>query len=342
MATAKVFLSSEGHGIPSGQDRRFGLLSRLSSIARFFIAVILCLTPLTAVLVLGWLMRLMRQEENSEHERLQNNAKRRKRVPLPRWVKAEALSPSKGMSRWLGSFSQNLKLGVRALITLALGTLPFTLLWLFSWWGGWENSFNKGYEQAWVGPITALIGIAISLPLLTRLPMALAHQAALGSMSGYFAWREVSSLIRAAGWRYILLAFLIVLAALPLFLAKAAPVFVEQWSPGFTGRNAEEIKSFAQSYQVFTSVYLVAVLVWLRRSAARLHAFAAIRLEVKKPSHRVSNFLSGGVRTAILWFIWFGLVAQIYVGQFINHQWVYWLNHPILVIPWIPPLGAAL
>ena len=54
-----------------------------------------------------------------------------------------------------GSLGANLKLGAQSLFNIWVLTLPPCALWLFAWWGGWENSFNKGYEQFAVGPSVA-------------------------------------------------------------------------------------------------------------------------------------------------------------------------------------------
>lgn len=318
-------------------------LGRLVFLIRLLVGALFCLTPVTAILVLGWLMRLMQREEALTRARLQGHqAASMRRARLPRWILVEAQVSAKGLTRWFGSLAENVRFGLAALVTVAAGTLPFTLLWLFSWWGGWENSFNKGYEQAWVGPTVGLLGVAISLPLLARLPMALAHQAAEGRMSAFFSRRHVRQLIRAAGWRYVLLSFLFVTAAVPLFLAKSAPVFVEQWSPGFLERDAAAIKDFAGTYRFVSALYLMAVLVLLRRMAARQHARAALALSHQGRQGAFSFSLGTIVQTLFLWLIWFGLVVQIYVGQFVSHQWVSWLNHPLIELPWVLPLGIPI
>jgi len=340
MTTAEALASSES--VPRAPRWIAALFGRLASLVRFFVGVIFCLTPFTAVFVLGWIIRLMQREEAVTRERLEGVANASRRARLPRWIMSEAPTSSKGLGRWFGSLVDNLRFALAALVTIAAGTLPFTLLWLFSWWGGWENSFNKGYEQAWVGPTVGLIGVAVSLPLLARLPMALAHPAAEGRMGAFFAWRHVRRLIRAAGWRYIVFSFLFVTAAMPLFIAKSAPVFVEQWSPGFLDRNAEAVQDFAGGYRFLVAFYLLFMLLLLRRAAARLHARAA--LAIAQHEEKRARFFSLGtvLQALLLWVIWFGIVAQIYVGQFFSHQWVSWLNHPLVGLPWILPLGVTL
>jgi hypothetical protein len=321
---------------------RPSLLARFASVARFALGVILCLTPVTAILVLGWLMRLMQREEDHARKRMQAAAAGEQRPRLPHWITGETPRSAGRLTRWFGSLVDNLRHGLAALAALAVGTLPFTLLWLFSWWGGWENSFNKGYEQAWVGRTIGLVGVAIALPLLTRLPMALAHQAAEGRIGAFFAFREVRRLIRLASWRYVGLSLVFVLAALPLFVAKGAPVFVEQWNPGFTDRNAAGIEAFGQSYRFWATAYLLAALLFLRRASARLHARAALALAAGNASPSLLASTAAIVRSLLLGILWFAFVVQIFVGQFLNHQWVAWLNHPLVGLPWLPPLGAAL
>jgi hypothetical protein len=321
---------------------RRSLLTRFASVVRFALGVILCLTPVTAILVLGWLMRLMQREEDHARKRMQAAALGEHGPRLPHWITGETPHSASRLTRWFGSLLDNLRHGLAALVALAIGTLPFTLLWLFSWWGGWENSFNKGYEQAWVGRTIGLLGVAIALPLLARLPMALAHQAAEGRIGAFFAFREVRRLIRLASWRYVGLSLLFVLAALPLFVAKGAPVFVEQWSPGFTERNAAEIEAFGRSYRFGATAYLLAALVFLRRASARLHARAALVLAAGNASPSLLSSVAAIVRSLLLGILWFALVVQIFVGQFLNHQWLAWLNHPLVGLPWLPPLGAAL
>jgi len=83
-------------------------------------------------------------------------------------------------------------------------------------------------------------------------------------------------------------------------------------------------------------------LVFLRRASARLHARAALVLAAGNASPSLLSSIAAIARSLLLGILWFALVAQIFVGQFLNHQWVAWLNHPLVALPWLPPLGAAL
>ncbi len=313
------------------------ILRKLGSVLRLAAAVFLCLTPLTAVLVMGWLMTLMQRETVVQRRRLAQPNTRIPRPSLPNWLVVEEPRRGSLAGHLTGALRRNLRDGCAAFLTTAACVLPFGLLWLFSWWSGWDNSFQKGYEQSWVGPVIGLTGVVLALPLLTHLPMALARQAAEGRMSAFFAIGHVRRLIRQVGWRYGWLCFLTALASFPLFVFKGAALFVENWSPGFLTRNAEELQTFAQVYRFWATVYLVIAVVVLRGLAARIYARAAHRLEtVPNPG----SALGVALRTAMVWCIWMGLVVQVYVGQFLNHQWIAWLNQPAVALPWLPLPGA--
>ncbi|MEM7190344.1 MAG: DUF4013 domain-containing protein [Pseudomonadota bacterium] len=317
------------------------LLRWVASLIRFIVAVVLCLNALTAILVLGWLMRTQRGDIVARRLRLEDPTGGHPKARLQNWL--IGTDNSQGfLRRWFGGLIENARDGVASLLTLLAGTLPFTLLWMFSWWGGWENSFNKGYEQSWVGPAIGGLGILIALPILTYLPMALAHQAAESRMSAFFAIGTVKRLIRHVWWRYFLLCLMIVLLTFPLFAAKSLPVFVENWYPRFVSFDQDEAASFATTYRLVTTFYLVFVIVIWRRAAARLYARAAVRLEKAGKAGPKATWLAMLLRTLLFWVVWFGLVAQVFVGQFVNHQWTAWINHPTLILPWLPPLGASL
>jgi hypothetical protein len=326
---------------PQSTARHSAWSSWIGGLARFSIGVLLCLTPLTAVLVMGWLMRLMQTEHLVARAKLDGHADAPARARLPRWILAETAAARTGAPYWTGSLRANLRLGLSACITVTIGTLPFTGLWLVAWWAGWENSFNKGYEQAWVGPTLGLLGVAISLPLLSGLPMAMAHQAAEGNIASFFAWRDVRKLLRAAGWRYVGLCLLIVVAAAPLLVARIAPVLVEHWLPDFADRNADEIAAFANTYRLSCAVYLLASLVLVRRLAARLHAGAMSVIEVAAPPPALGRAVADAARTVALLGIWLGFVTLVYVGQFMSHDWLGWIVHPLIGLPWLPLPGST-
>ena len=143
------------------------------------VCIVLCLTPVTAVVVLGWLTR---KTANDVEARLVGQAYHRPNLIFG------TVRPNRWMTwQWLGALAGGLWLnfvvGIRAWIAVLVLLAPFELIWLASWFAGWENSFNKGYELSGVWPITSLAAVLLSLPVLTLVPMAIAHQAVQGRIA---------------------------------------------------------------------------------------------------------------------------------------------------------------
>ena len=155
-----------------------GLVYRLSAFAKMAVAVLLALTPFTAFLVLGWLVRLMRREAVITAVRNRCGVTRPNALSV--MLAEPELSGFVHFPGWWTGLWRTVLDGARAVAVSAALVLPFGLLLLFSWWAGWENSFNKGYEQAWVGPLLGLVGAGLALVILVHMPMAFAHFAAEG------------------------------------------------------------------------------------------------------------------------------------------------------------------
>src|SRR5262249_16419104 len=64
------------------------------------------------------------------------------------------------------SLWRNFKVGFQGLFCTYLLTGWGCLLMLVSWEFGWLNSFNKGYEQAWIGPTTGFLGVLLLIAAL--------------------------------------------------------------------------------------------------------------------------------------------------------------------------------
>lgn len=298
-------MSAEAPVRSRGVSTRLGRL--LARAAGWLLGALLCLTPLTAVLAQGWLMARMRRIALGDLDR--------KPLALRLWRIA--------------------RLGGEASLALFIGLAPLTFLLLFSWWGGWENSFNKGYEQSWVGPTLALAGVVLGLPLLARAPMALAHQAAEGRLSAFFERRAVNAVMARAGWEHVALAAAFVLAAAPLLGAKALPVFVEQIRPGFESMSEQEVRRFAFLWRVGAAAYLFGALWLLRGWSARLYVKARGR-----SAGRTRWRLGPMLRHVLVCTLWLLLIAQLYIGQFMHHRWIDWLNPPLAALPLAPGLGG--
>jgi hypothetical protein len=275
-------------------------------IADLGIGGLLCATPVTSVLALGWISRQMAAVQTGG--------------PRPGWV----LGPpgTRGIVRAAGGLGANIRTGFRTLAGLAVWTLPVTLGWLGAWWAGWENSFNKGYEQAAVGPAVFLFATLMALPVLALLPFAAALGAREGRLGGFVDLPRVLRLAAAAGWRGAGLALMSVLAALPLFAFGALPVFVEQVIPGFATLPPADQAAIGTLHGLIMATYAFAALWALRHVAAWLAA---------RP-HATG-------RLAPLWLllsalVWSGLPLLIVAGQFMAYARLRWISHPFFLLPW--------
>lgn len=316
----------------------FRLPMRLLRLARdLIVGTLLCLSPLTALLALGWLTRAMA-----------DTIGRRWGEPVtrPGWI----LGPrgQGGLARLLGGLAANIRMGLISAAGLAALSLPFTVLWFGAWWAGWENSFNKGYEQAAVGPSVWLIGSLLALPLLAHLPFALAHAAQEQGLGAFFAWRRIRSVAAAAGWRVPWLAFLSVVLAVPFFGMRALPVFIEGIAPGFADMTPEGQRQVAGIFDLAGAALAFAVLLFLRHRAAVVYALAAPRAAAGRragvwegnkaasisPQGKAPSRAMSAIWLKIACVIWFGLPALIVMGQFMNYSSAQWLTHPLFLLPW--------
>ncbi len=354
--------------------------------------VALCLTPVTAVLVVGWISRAMqrsifkawfndrrivdvgagfddfvREGHGSAHL-----------AGWPNWIIAKRAGEEvgsggvdrirRGLIRLFGSLWSNLKLGLQMLLNTWVLTLPAGLMWAVSWWGGWENSFNKGYEQAAVGPAIGLAGVAMFLAAMTYVPLAQARQAATGNWKSFYDFKFLRTLARQSRWRLVWLAIAFVVAGLILSGVHVGPLALGNMLDGQAALDDQEIKKIAGLYHLFACAVIFALAVVLRIMAAKLYAGAvrkALRRGAISPDMLADNeraFLArldlletsakpaaglvartvvmsgrgiaGIALTMALLTAWLVFVAELFVSQFLNLDWVAWLNLPLIQLPW--------
>jgi hypothetical protein len=318
---------------------------RLARFARFLmngvIGTFLCAGPVTAVIALGWLTRrqglLARDRFGTVEE-------------APGWLLGprESAGRTTGrVARALGGLAANVRTGLMALCALLAWTLPFTLLWLGAWWAGWENSFNKGYEQAFVGPSVFLFGAFLAAVVLPTLPFMLAHLATEDRLSAAFELRRLRSVVAQAGWRVPALTMLGALFAIPFFGARGLITTATDWAPWIEDLTADKLAALKS--QIGLALAALAFLsAWLTRAlAARAYATAAPRaaglrpglwdgaqaVEAAEPARKRSSLLT------LFWYVMamaitFGFSFPILAGQFLDHAWWRWLFHPGLTLPW--------
>jgi hypothetical protein len=316
-----------------------GCLSRL---ARFVldgaIGTLLCAGPVTAVIALGWLTR---RSGHLARDRFGAVAE------APGWL----LGPKEidgretgRVARAFGGLAANIRTGLMAFAALLVWTLPFTVLWLGAWWAGWENSFNKGYEQAFVGPSVFLLGALLAGLILPALPLMLAHLATENRLAAAFELRRLRSLVAQAGWRVPALALLAGLFAVPFAAARGLITTATDWAPWVEDLTPEAAADL-QSRITLVLAALSFLTAWITRAlATRVYTRAAPRAAGLKPGLWDDTEAAEPARPAsrLVAALWYGaamaialvLAFLILAGQFLDHAWWRWLFHPALTLPW--------
>ncbi len=300
------------------------------------IGALLCTGPVTAVIALGWLAR---RSGHRARDRFGVAAE------APGWL----LGPRESgrLARALGGLAANIRAGLIALTALLAWTLPFTLLWLGAWWAGWENSFNKGYEQAFVGPSVFLFGAILAGVILPALPLMFAHLASEDRLSAAFELRRIRSLIAQAGWRVPALALLATGFALPFAAARGLITTATDWAPWIEELPPADVANLQGNITLALGAITFLTAWTLRALAARAYATAAPRAaglrsglwdgthaaEAAEPARPASRFLT------TLWYAIaiaasLALAFLILAGQFLDHAWWRWVFHPALTLPW--------
>jgi hypothetical protein len=355
---------------------------------RWFVGAIFTLTPLTAILVVGWTQRATaRTVARNWHRRAGNAAntfadfaaedpETSRLAHWPRWIMADDAGalfaqtrrsgPLRGLAliarALFGSLWLNAKAGVGALIPIAIVAAPAGVLFLMSWWGGWENSFNKGYEQAWVGPTVAFAGIIYFVVVMTLLPLAEVRQAVNASWRAFFDIAFLRRAAREVRLGLIGLAALFVTAGFVVAALKIAPLGL-----GNTLQTAKDVERVAGQYPLLIAAVLFPLYLALRLAAARVYARAAVKIAARDggepfaarerallerlslaadgpPRQRGAlarvvvgsgSFAAGTLASAVTFAVWFGFVGEIYVAQFLAHDWTHWVNHPLVQLPWV-------
>lgn len=320
---------------------RPGRVARLAS--RFLALVhggvpgtLLTALPVTSLIALGWLTRRMGHATRTRF----GNAEQ-----MPGWLFGPRETGR--ITRALGGLGANIRAGLITFAALLVWTLPFTALWLGAWWAGWENSFNKGYEQAFVGPSTYVLGILISALVVPALPLMLAHLATEDRLGAAFELRRLRSVIAQSGWRIPLLMALTTALSLPFAAARGLITTATDWAPWLEDLTESQLSDIKSQITLALAAWAFFSLWFLRHLAARIYARAAPRAaglkpglwdgaqaaEAAEPARHPSRML-----TLVWYLIAMGLAVPftflILAGQFLDHAWWRWTFHPFLTLPW--------
>ena len=313
---------------------RLARVGRLA--ANLTIGALLTTQVITSVLALGWLTRRMGWITRTRMGAAED---------APGWL----LGPRERgrVARASGGLAANIRAGAITLVALMCWTLPFTVFWLGAWWAGWENSFNKGYEQAFVGPSVFLTGMVLSALIVPVLPVMLAHLATEDRLSAAFELRRIKGVVAQAGWRLAWLSAVTLVFAMPFLAAHGAITQGHEFFAGFEDLTPQAAADLKGKFALGIAAISFTGLFVLRGMAARIYAFAAPRAAGLRPglwdgSHAADGATPARPRSRLTVTLWcvlaagfgWGVGMLVLMTQFMDHAWWRWVTHPFLALPW--------
>jgi hypothetical protein len=291
----------------TSRSRTRRLVSLCGLVWRWVVGALFCLNYFTSILVVGWMYRWMQAAVLRSWWRRSGRAGLETfeefcaalgpsaPAPRPRWFLREPAretlarpiihsAPAGRLRRAARLFMLpwhslwlNLKRGVQALFCTYLLTGWGCLVMLFSWEFGWLNSFNKGYEQAIIGPLTGFTGIFLFIAAMLYVPMAQVHQAVTEDYRAFFDFRFVWRLIQARPLGYLGVALVLALVSLVFAGLKTVPAFLDGHLDSWTDASDAELLQKLQTYLFCCALALFPALLVTRRAMARNYAAAVLR-----------------------------------------------------------------
>jgi hypothetical protein len=381
---------------------RYQLYRTILGIWKFVFGVLLTQALFGSILVVGWVTRAAQRatqrfwwkqsaqpKEECFCDFVQCSSFHRTLGGWPNWIlehdrawiraprTAGVLPKVRAMVRALfHSLWLNLRIGGQVIFNTWVFTLPGCILMLFSWYAGWHNSFNKGYEQYSVGPLTGLGGVVLFIAAMYYVPMAQMRQASTGDWRAFYQFTTVWQLIRKRWLSCLGLALLYSAVSWPVTILKTIPAFFTQMNPKLAELDPAEALEFAKTYYFFAAFYLFAAYLLVRIVAARIYASSLLgcirsgaltedslaenewetlyrldllRLKPAPQRHFLVRTIAwfgtrlGRATTGVaLFLVWFTFIGQVYIAEFFLKapRGQGWLNQPLVQLPWfnyIPP-----
>ena len=335
---------------------------------------------LTAFIVVGWTYNVMARaaarvfwkrgstNENSFSDFLSSDSRLAELGPHAKWLCRR--KERKGKESRFASLKRNFAVGFRALCHTWVLTLPAGILWSLAWWGGWNNSFSKGYENAPVGPLVGLLGVGCFTLAMLVLPMAQARHAFVGKGHAFFDLRTLWRLFTQKPHTSFFLSVLYGIFSILMYVLITVPVFFPQIAEAnpdlnldFYGMSRDDASLVLFKYFTVVSVLGFLLFVLLKLLAARHYASALIRAARKGRLEGVATFpvedrmLAQFDRSAapspssrivaipvVTWkagllvlccAVWVGIAFLLHVAEFLNYHPIRgFLNHPLIQVPW--------
>lgn len=207
-----------------------GFQRRAAAIRHVLIGTVMTQAFLTSILALGWVQRSCRTVALRQWQR-RSSASTAPPEPWPSWILApgtQSQPRGKGLFHRFQETGSTVRAGLKALVCLGVAILPGCLLWAFAWYDGWQNSFAKGYEHAFVGPSLFAVGTLLFVIAMLYVPLAQARLGATGSWRGFFDVRTVWTLVKQRWMASFGLALVCTGLNVPVSLLKTFPAVQTQ------------------------------------------------------------------------------------------------------------------
>jgi hypothetical protein len=355
---------------------------------KFAVGMVCCQSFLLSFLLVGWTYRFMQRVALKSWwkrsgsplalaEFLASNDETRGHLSWPNWIVHQnfrEMIRARPLQAPFHSLWLNFRIGVAGAFNTFVLTLPGCALMLFGWYDGWNNSFNKGYEQFSVGPATSWFGIFLFAAAMLYVPMAQARQAITGEWRSFYQWHLVWRLVRLRWLQSLGIAAVYAVVAFPIFFLRSGAPYLQGQAAKMSAAEVmalphEQIVQSLNQYFFGCALLVLPAFVFVRWLAARNYA-AGLAIGIRKglvAAFGLSDFERGtlarlnmvapapapprhillrmaarvwrfGLRSAAvlaIFLVWVIYVIELYVCQFFHYvPGVGWLNHCLVQLPW--------
>ena len=364
------------------------VLSRLWRVVvfvwKFAVGMFCCQSLLFSLFLVGWTYRFMQRvalkawwNRSDSGTPLPDFLASNDHASWPNWIVHQNFRETFRTDKFKALFHSlwlNFRLGLTGVFNTFVLTLPGCALMLFGWYDGWNNSFNKGYEQFSVGPATSWFGIFLFAVAMLYVPMAQARQAISGEWRSFYQWRLVWRLVRLRWLQSLGIAAVYALVSFPILILRAGAPYIQGKANKMSAEQLmalphDQIVQSLNHYYFWCALLILPAFVFVRWLAARNYA-AGTAIAIKKgivAAFGLSDFERGalarlnmlepaaaaprhillrvaargwrfGLRSAAIlaiFLVWVIYVFELYVCQFFHYiPGVGWLNHCLVQLPW--------
>lgn len=351
---------------------------------KFAIGIICCQSLIFSIFLVGWTYRFMQRvalkvwwKRSGAETPLLDFLASNDHLSWPNWIVHQDFRETFRANKFKALFHSlwmNFRLGVAGAFNTFVLTLPGCALMLFGWYDGWNNSFNKGYEQFSVGPATSWFGILIFAVAMLYVPMAQARQAITGEWRSFYQWGLVWRLVRLRWLQSLGIAAVYALVSFPILILRAGAPYIQGKANKMTAEQLmalphDQVVQSLNLYYLWCALLILPAFVLVRWLAARNYA-AGTAIAIKRgliAAFGLSDFERGalarlnmlepapapprhillrmagrvwrfGLRSAAItaiFLVWVIYIFELYVCQFFHYiPGVGWLNHCLVQLPW--------